>query len=177
MSTWSTDSAYVNADNVVLHMMWAPSFSRWLFLRSDYISQPAVFVRRSALAGDPLLDESFHFAMDYELWLRLLARGCRFARLDRVLSFDRVQLERKTRTMVDTRQADAERLATTYGVVGGTATRLMLRPGGIRLVGSGLLSQAYVRWPLMRRCARSTLLRGRSPRGVQNAGRQCQVVP
>jgi glycosyltransferase involved in cell wall biosynthesis len=50
-------------------------YSRRALLRENFISQPAVFWRRAfadQLAGSrPLLDESLHFAMDYDLWLRM----------------------------------------------------------------------------------------------------------
>ncbi len=36
------------------------------------INQPSVFFRREAIDGlDPVLDPSLHYAMDYDLWLRL----------------------------------------------------------------------------------------------------------
>jgi glycosyltransferase involved in cell wall biosynthesis len=37
-------------------------------LRENFISQPAVFWRRSAASS---IDESLHYTMDYDLWLRL----------------------------------------------------------------------------------------------------------
>ena len=36
----------------------------------NFIPQPAVFFRRELLAEAGPLDESFHYAMDYDLWLR-----------------------------------------------------------------------------------------------------------
>jgi glycosyltransferase involved in cell wall biosynthesis len=41
------------------------------FLERNYIPQPTVFLRRTSIEGDHLVDESFHYAMDYELWLRI----------------------------------------------------------------------------------------------------------
>lgn len=53
----------------------------WLRLRSyralqvlNYISQPATFWRRSAFEASGLLDESLHYTMDYDYWLRLGGR-------------------------------------------------------------------------------------------------------
>lgn len=38
------------------------------------VNQPSVFFRRALIADqDPVLDESLHYAMDYDLWLRLSA--------------------------------------------------------------------------------------------------------
>lgn len=46
-------------------------------------TQPAVFFRRRLLAECGFLDESLHYAMDYDLWLRFAAKH-RFYRLDRI---------------------------------------------------------------------------------------------
>jgi len=43
---------------------------RWLFLE-NFISQPAVFFRRRLLERVGPLDESYRYAMDYHLWLRM----------------------------------------------------------------------------------------------------------
>jgi GT2 family glycosyltransferase len=40
-------------------------------LVTNYISQPATFWRRSALERAGWLDESLHYVMDYDYWLRL----------------------------------------------------------------------------------------------------------
>ena len=37
----------------------------------DFINQPTVFIRRSALEQVGLLRDDLHYAMDYELWIRL----------------------------------------------------------------------------------------------------------
>lgn len=39
-------------------------------LSQNFIPQPATFFRRSILEAAGPLDESFHYAMDYDLWLR-----------------------------------------------------------------------------------------------------------
>jgi len=40
-------------------------------LMTNYISQPATFWRRSLLTQCDLFDESLHYVMDYEYWLRI----------------------------------------------------------------------------------------------------------
>jgi len=117
-------AAYVNADGRILHYFWAPSFHGRLLRLYDYIIQPTVFVRRRAL-GDHLVDESFEFAMDYELWLRLSQRH-RLARLDRVIAIDRLQSERKTQTLLHVMRSDVRRLAAAYGVEVSPAARPLM---------------------------------------------------
>ncbi len=102
------------ADGSVIQVLWAPAFGAALLRTVDFISQPSAFIRRRALAG-PMLDASYHFALDYELWLRLAARGARFARFPRLVAIDRHQPERKSLTLLDVHAADMERLATAYG--------------------------------------------------------------
>jgi glycosyltransferase involved in cell wall biosynthesis len=46
-----------------------------LFHYSDFIVQPAAFFRRSAFDAVDGLDASLHWAMDYDLWLKLAGRG------------------------------------------------------------------------------------------------------
>ncbi len=41
---------------------------------SDFIVQPAVFMRRAAFEAVGGLDPSLHYAMDYDLWLKLMHR-------------------------------------------------------------------------------------------------------
>ncbi len=47
------------------------SRSYGFLLMTNYVSQPATFWRRSLLETCGLLDESLHYVMDYEYWLRI----------------------------------------------------------------------------------------------------------
>jgi hypothetical protein len=71
-------------------------------------------VRRVAVA-DRFLDERFHFAMDWELWLRL-SRSSTLHRINRVLAIDRDQPGRKINTWQAVLDADRQRLAADYGI-------------------------------------------------------------
>lgn len=103
-------------DGAFIQLLWAPPFDAELLKVVDFITQPGIFLRRRVLR-EPMLDESFHFALDYELWLRLQAGGARFARIPRITGIDRHQPERKSLTLLDVHAADTERLVRTYGVV------------------------------------------------------------
>jgi GT2 family glycosyltransferase len=64
---------------------------------ADYVPQETLFWRRSIWekAGGRI-DESFRFAMDWDLLLRFREAGARFARLSRFLGAFRVHAEQKT---------------------------------------------------------------------------------
>ncbi len=62
-----------------------------------------------------MLDASYHFAMDYELWLRLQREGRVFRRMRRITAIDRHQPERKSETIQDVLRSDLGRLAETHG--------------------------------------------------------------
>jgi glycosyltransferase involved in cell wall biosynthesis len=136
-------AAYVNADGRILHYFWAPPFRSRMLRLYDYILQPTVFCRRRAL-GDHLVDESFEFAMDYELWLRLAQRS-RLARFDRVIAIDRVQPKRKTQTLLHVMRSDVQRLALTYGVAVSPSVRLPAAAHHVycRFRGTGLAVARY----------------------------------
>ncbi len=75
-------------------------------LRENFISQPAVFWRRDFGRTIGRLDESLHWTMDYDLWLRM-GRKTDPLFLDRVLAQFRLHPESKTGRM-DRRQFDEQ---------------------------------------------------------------------
>ncbi len=135
-------AALVNADGLILQMIWAPPFNYRLLRLHNFIMQPSVFIRRSAL-GAFVADEAFDYAMDRELWLRL-GREHRFARLDKVLAIDRHYPTRKSYARPDLGKADTKRLVASYGVSRGlwTDTRKNVLKVVFRLTGVRLLPQA-----------------------------------
>lgn len=106
--------AQVAEDGTIIWLNWIPRFSRRLLNIVNFIGQPVAFIRRSALS-EPMLDESYDFTMDYELWLRLAREGRRFRRIGRITAVDRHQRQRKGVTMTDVLHADLGRLAETHG--------------------------------------------------------------
>lgn len=61
-----------------------------------FISQPALFLRRRVVERHGLLDESLHYCMDYEYWLRLGRAGVEFAYVERKLAGSRLYADNKT---------------------------------------------------------------------------------
>jgi len=103
----------ITGEGMVIQMLWAPPFDLEVWKSCNPQMQPATFVRRRALS-EPMLDDSFHFALDYELWLRLATQRRRFGRIDRILAVDRHQLGRKSATIKDVNAADLKRLQPMY---------------------------------------------------------------
>lgn len=63
---------------------------------SNFIMQPTTFFSCKKLVEVGFLDESFFYAMDYELWCRFTRNNAKFKYLQRVLAANRVYSETKT---------------------------------------------------------------------------------
>jgi glycosyltransferase involved in cell wall biosynthesis len=73
------------------------TLDRWVVCWKDYPArQPSVFWRRSVQAAVGPLDESFRYAMDYDLFLRFADRGYPFHHLPKTLSNFRLHKLSKT---------------------------------------------------------------------------------
>jgi glycosyltransferase involved in cell wall biosynthesis len=136
-------AALVNADGLLLHMVWVPRFSARLLRTHNFIIQPAAFIRRSAIASQ-FLDEAFQSAMDRELWLRL-APVQRFVRLGHVLATDRHHRDRKSVARKDLGRIDTARIVQAYPVPEGWSTQLRLKAlkFAFRLAGVSLAGEAF----------------------------------
>jgi glycosyltransferase involved in cell wall biosynthesis len=77
-------------------------------------SQPSTFFRRTLLQRSEPVDESYHYAMDWELWAYLHSRGARFVVIDDVLSVCGVHGQSKTDTAGDRATREIERVYRTY---------------------------------------------------------------
>ena len=73
-----------------------PGLNERLYDRPPYIGQPATFFRRALLDSTGYLDEDFHFAMDFDFWLRLRMRGREFTLTDEVFTCFRVHDQAKS---------------------------------------------------------------------------------
>jgi glycosyltransferase involved in cell wall biosynthesis len=118
-------------------------------LWEDWVPQETMFWRRGIwerIGGG--LDESFHFAMDWDLILRFRAAGARFARLPRFLGVFRVQAEQKTLTRLDLLHAETDRLLQREH--GRRVTRQDIVRARMRYLRSRLLYQNLYSWGLLR---------------------------
>jgi len=73
---------------------------------ADYIPQETLFWRRRVWDRVVCLDESFRFAMDWDLLLRFQEIGARIVHLPRFMGAFRVHLSQKTSTELDSRGAE-----------------------------------------------------------------------
>ena len=126
-------AALMNETGRLLHVMWMPPYTKSRLWRENFISQPAVFMRRRVLE-DGFLDESFHYTMDHELWLRLAANRS-FGRIDEVLAIDRHQAQRKVYHWPAQADEEVLRMAETYGIPETVPFWCRLRRIGYRLRG------------------------------------------
>lgn len=88
-----------------------PAYKDGDFQWADYVPQETLFWRRSALKGAPPCDPSFHFALDWDLLLRLRRNGARFRRLPYFMGCFRLHTAQKTQCFNECiGRSDSERL-------------------------------------------------------------------
>ncbi|GAB1421164.1 hypothetical protein MASR2M15_13080 [Anaerolineales bacterium] len=80
------------------------------------IAQECTFWRREILQAIGPLDESYRFAMDYEYWQRMTAKGFRFNFLPAYLGAIRVHDQAKSSTLHDVWSNELKKLFTQYGI-------------------------------------------------------------
>jgi glycosyltransferase involved in cell wall biosynthesis len=119
-----------------------PSHSDRMLIWADYVPQETMFWRRRIWdkAGGQM-DESFQFALDWDLLLRFRAAGAKFVRLPRFLGAFRVHACQKTTTdFVDTGTPEMAKLRTR--VHGCSTTLLDIR----RNMSNYMLRHAGYNW-------------------------------
>src|SRR3954453_3827257 len=94
------DATYTDVDGRhIARCIHIEPYSRHrLFNYSDFMVQPATFFRRRAFDAVGGIDASIHWAMDYDLWLRIVAAGHKVAYLPQLLAHFRWLAENKTAT-------------------------------------------------------------------------------
>jgi len=67
------DAIYINDVDRPIEAYPTQSFNYEILVKDteDFIPQPSVFIRRNALEKAGFLDETLHYVMDYDLWLRI----------------------------------------------------------------------------------------------------------
>lgn len=91
---------FIDAHNKVESYWLLPAHRDWLMRRWDYIPQETCFWRRRIYDQAGGVDPSFHFALDYDLFVRFMERG-RLARVPRFLGAFRKHAQSKTAALVE----------------------------------------------------------------------------
>ena len=103
------DVAIISAESILLRLFLLPSFKKGRILRQNFISQPAVFMRRNVIESEKL---DFHYiGLDYEYWLRLVTKGFNFYHMRKILACDRHYLNRISvthRSTIESQIADVK---------------------------------------------------------------------
>ena len=81
----------------------------------NFIGQPSAFFRRSLLDRFGYIDESYHYAMDHEFWLRIATGGASFRHIKHFLSKYRYHSDSKTVGAKNKFVAEMELNRTKYG--------------------------------------------------------------
>lgn len=96
----TADVVYGAADHVddegrVIDAYPVETFDAAALARRCIVCQPAAFVRRLAMAGVGGLDPRLHYALDYDLWIRL-SRTRKLVKIDDLLAHSRMHHRNKT---------------------------------------------------------------------------------
>lgn len=89
------EAYYTAEDGAVIRSYPTEPYSRERLGQVCFICQPAAFMRRSALEELGVLDASMHYALDYELWMRL-AQKYDMVKVDQYLATSRMYRDNKT---------------------------------------------------------------------------------
>jgi len=101
----------IDEDGMRIGLWITPPHDRRAITYVDYVPQETLFWRRRAWeAGGGRMDEDFHYALDWDLLLRLQDAGARIERLPRLLAAFRVHPEQKTSALSALGDAECRRL-------------------------------------------------------------------
>jgi glycosyltransferase involved in cell wall biosynthesis len=107
----------INAQGRVAWYWVLPAHSDYLMMRWDLIPQETCFWRRRIFEEAGNIDSSYHFAMDYDLFVRFMRKGARFVRADRFLGAFRQHEQSKTSTLLATvGKEEVQRVWANYGL-------------------------------------------------------------
>jgi len=96
-----TDRVYVDEKDHPIRYWRLPRHSSYMMCRWDFIPQETCFWRREAMEEVGGIDPSYRFAVDYDLFARMMIRGKRFVHLPGFVGVFREHPCSKTSTQLD----------------------------------------------------------------------------
>lgn len=110
------DATFIDAKGAeIAKCVHVEPFDRHRLLHyTDFIVQPTVFFRRSAFEAVGGIDTSLHWCMDYDLWLKMVAKGLKIAYLPKHLANFRWLADNKTATGDWGRLREIEKVVARY---------------------------------------------------------------
>ena len=105
---------FIDEENIVTRYWILPPHHSWMMERWDYIPQETCFWRRRIYEKVGGIDRSFHFALDYDLFVRFMKHG-HMERVDRFLGAFREHPSSKT-TMQEGAHPEVERVYQEHGI-------------------------------------------------------------
>lgn len=110
------DRIYVDAEDQLLRYWRLPPHSDFINCRWDFIPQEACFWRRSAMEAAGGVDPSYRFAVDYDLFARMMQAGKRFVHVSEFYAVFRDHPRSKTSSAWEAVGApEMERVREAYG--------------------------------------------------------------
>ena len=101
---------FIDRDGAEIGRWVLPPHDRKTLKWADYIPQETMFWRRRVWEKVGPIDESFHYALDWDFALRAQAAGFRFRRVPRFLACFRVHDAQKSTAMMDVGNSEQRRL-------------------------------------------------------------------
>lgn len=86
----------IDSEGHVLRKITPPPFSGARLLKTGFIPQPTVFLRKTVLSKTGLFDESLHYAMDLDMWFRVHKSDAAIRRIDLDIANFRMHRQSKT---------------------------------------------------------------------------------
>lgn len=137
------DYTWIDESGRVLRVRREIEFSRFVlsYHRVLYIPTTATFYRRRIFDEGNLIDTQYHYAMDYEFFLRLAHKGYRFKHEPRLLADFRWHSNSKTGAHPEKQLAEHDMIAASYSKVlrnlrNETSRKITL--SALRLAAAGL---------------------------------------
>ncbi len=146
----------VDAGDRRLFTSWAALDLRTLTYESAFVSQPSTFWRRAIYQKAGGIDASYRFAMDFDLFVRMLLEGARVLKVRQVLANYRVHPESKSSNLQEISAEEVARTITRHGLARGSHRARMLRKYAYRAL-------RFARDPLLLISAIECRLRGHGP--------------